>query len=75
MVLLLSSSVRYSPVFLMCEVLILGASHHRGTRLAYLGHPFDLTKVRLQTAQKGAYTGAFDVVKKTLARDGVKGYV
>lgn len=40
-----------------------------------LGHPFDLTKVRLQTAPKGTYTGALDVVKKTLARDGVKGYV
>jgi hypothetical protein len=39
------------------------------------GHPFDLTKVRLQTAPAGTYTGALDVVKKTLARDGVKGLV
>ncbi|KAF8757329.1 mitochondrial carrier family [Rhizoctonia solani] len=38
-----------------------------------IGHPFDLTKTRLQTAPEGAYTGALDVVKKTLARDGVKG--
>lgn len=37
------------------------------------GHPFDLTKVRLQTAPAGTYTGALDVVKQTLARDGVKG--
>jgi Mitochondrial carrier protein len=39
------------------------------------GHPFDLTKTRLQTAGPGQYTGALDVVKKTLARDGVKGCV
>jgi solute carrier family 25 carnitine/acylcarnitine transporter 20/29 len=39
----------------------------------FLGHPFDLTKTRLQTAAPGAYTGAIDVVKKTLARDGVTG--
>lgn len=38
------------------------------------GHPFDLTKTRLQTAGPGVYTGAIDVVKKTLARDGVTGY-
>jgi hypothetical protein len=38
------------------------------------GHPFDLTKTRLQTAAPGTYTGAIDVVKKTLARDGVTGY-
>lgn len=39
------------------------------------GQPFDLTKTRLQTAQPGQYTGMFDVVKQTLARDGVKGSV
>ena len=38
-----------------------------------VGHPFDLVKVRLQTAEKGAYAGAMDVVKKTLARDGFRG--
>jgi solute carrier family 25 carnitine/acylcarnitine transporter 20/29 len=37
------------------------------------GHPFDLTKTRLQTAAPGVYTGALDVVRKTLARDGVRG--
>ena len=37
------------------------------------GHPFDLTKTRLQTAPPGTYTGAIDVVKKALARDGVTG--
>lgn len=37
------------------------------------GHPFDLTKTRLQTAPPGSYTGALDVVKKTIARDGATG--
>ncbi|KAK5137951.1 hypothetical protein LTR08_005747 [Meristemomyces frigidus] len=34
------------------------------------GHPFDLVKVRLQTAEKGVYSGAMDVVRKTIAREG-----
>jgi solute carrier family 25 carnitine/acylcarnitine transporter 20/29 len=34
------------------------------------GHPFDLVKVRLQTAEKGAYTGAVDVVRKAIAKQG-----
>lgn len=37
------------------------------------GHPFDLIKVRLQTAQPGMYKGAIDAVKKTLAKDGATG--
>jgi solute carrier family 25 carnitine/acylcarnitine transporter 20/29 len=36
-----------------------------------VGHPFDLVKVRLQTAEKGVYTGAIDVVKRTIAREGL----
>ena len=36
-----------------------------------VGHPFDLVKVRLQTADKGVYTGAIDVVKRTVAREGL----
>jgi solute carrier family 25 carnitine/acylcarnitine transporter 20/29 len=39
------------------------------------GHPFDLTKTRLQTAAPGAYKGAIDVVKQTVARDGLTGCV
>ena len=38
-----------------------------------LGHPFDLTKTRLQTAAPGTYTGGLDVVKNLLARDGPAG--
>lgn len=45
------------------------------SRFPRTGHPFDLTKTRLQTAAPGSYTGAIDVVKKTLARDGVRGCV
>ena len=40
-----------------------------------VGHPFDLTKTRLQTAQPGMYTGAIDVVKKAVAQDGLTGHV
>ena len=43
-------------------------------RASFTGHPFDLTKTRLQTAQPGMYTGAIDVVKRTLAKDGPTGY-
>lgn len=35
-----------------------------------VGHPFDLVKVRLQTAETGVYTGAMDVVRKTIAKEG-----
>ena len=36
-----------------------------------VGHPFDLVKVRLQTADKGVYSGAMDVVRRTIAREGL----
>ncbi|EEP78122.1 hypothetical protein UREG_02967 [Uncinocarpus reesii 1704] len=36
-----------------------------------VGHPFDLVKVRLQTAERGVYSGAIDVVRKTIAREGL----
>jgi len=44
-----------------------------GIAAVLVGHPFDLTKTRLQTAAPGTYTGAIDVVKKALARDGATG--
>ncbi|KAG7099021.1 hypothetical protein E1B28_000904 [Marasmius oreades] len=44
-----------------------------GVCAVLVGHPFDLTKTRLQTAPTGTYTGALDVVKKALARDGITG--
>ncbi|THV05993.1 hypothetical protein K435DRAFT_826091 [Dendrothele bispora CBS 962.96] len=44
-----------------------------GVCAVLVGHPFDLTKTRLQTAAPGTYTGAIDVVKRTLAKDGLSG--
>ncbi|KAI5825587.1 mitochondrial carrier [Schizophyllum commune Tattone D] len=44
-----------------------------GVCAVLVGHPFDLTKTRLQTAPEGTYKGAVDVVRKTLAKDGVTG--
>lgn len=38
-----------------------------------VGHPFDLIKTRLQTAPPGTYSGAMDVVGKTIKADGIKG--
>lgn len=35
-----------------------------------VGHPFDLVKVRLQTAEKGVYSGAIDAARKTIVREG-----
>ena len=42
-----------------------------GVCAVVVGHPFDLVKVRLQTAEKGVYNGAMDVVKRTIAREGL----
>lgn len=44
-----------------------------GVFAVVVGHPFDLVKVRLQTAEKGVYNGAMDVVRQTIAREGAKG--
>ena len=41
-----------------------------GVCAVVVGHPFDLVKVRLQTAERGVYSGAMDVVRKTVAREG-----
>jgi len=42
-----------------------------GVCAVVVGHPFDLVKVRMQTAEKGVYSGAIDVVRKTIAREGL----
>jgi solute carrier family 25 carnitine/acylcarnitine transporter 20/29 len=42
-----------------------------GVFAVVVGHPFDLVKVRLQTAEKGVYTGAMDVVRKAVAKEGL----
>lgn len=43
-----------------------------GVCAVVVGHPFDLVKVRLQTAESGVYKSAVDVVKKSIARDGLR---
>ena len=43
-----------------------------GVCAVIVGHPFDLVKVRMQTAEKGVYSGALDVVRKTVAREGLR---
>jgi|TARA_R110002003_G_scaffold243_3_gene17374 solute carrier family 25 carnitine/acylcarnitine transporter 20/29 len=42
-----------------------------GVCAVVVGHPFDLVKVRLQTSEKGVYSGAMDVVRKTVAKEGL----
>jgi solute carrier family 25 carnitine/acylcarnitine transporter 20/29 len=42
-----------------------------GVFAVVVGHPFDLVKVRMQTAEKGVYTGAMDVLRKGIAREGL----
>ncbi|OQE18276.1 hypothetical protein PENSTE_c018G02730 [Penicillium steckii] len=49
----------------------LAAGAAGGLCAVVVGHPFDLVKVRLQTAEKGVYQGAMDVVRKTVAREGL----
>merc|ERR1711900_23160 len=49
----------------------LAAGGFGGICAVVVGHPFDLVKVRLQTAEKGVYSGAMDVVRKTVAREGL----
>ena len=43
-----------------------------GVCAVIVGHPFDLVKVRLQTAEAGVYSGAMDVVRKSFAREGLR---
>lgn len=49
----------------------LAAGGFGGVCAVVVGHPFDLVKVRLQTAERGVYTGAFDVVRKSVAKNGL----
>lgn len=44
-----------------------------GIALVLVGHPFDLIKVRLQTAGPGVYKGLLDCALRTVRRDGFRG--
>ncbi len=37
-----------------------------------MGHPFDTIKVRLQTGQKGLFSGAIDATMRTIRKEGVR---
>jgi solute carrier family 25 carnitine/acylcarnitine transporter 20/29 len=54
------------------QIRSLAAGGFGGVCAVIVGHPFDLVKVRLQTAEKGVYSSAIDVVRKSIARDGLK---
>lgn len=56
----------------LAQLRSLAAGGFGGICAVVVGHPFDLVKVRLQTAEKGVYSSAIDVVKKSIARDGLK---
>ncbi|PWY75323.1 mitochondrial carnitine:acyl carnitine carrier [Aspergillus sclerotioniger CBS 115572] len=55
----------------VAQIRSLAAGAAGGVCAVVVGHPFDLVKVRLQTAEKGVYSGAIDVVKRTVAREGL----
>ncbi|KAI6250892.1 Mitochondrial carnitine carrier [Erysiphe necator] len=42
-----------------------------GVCAVIVGHPFDLVKVRLQTAERGFYRNSIDVVRRSIAKDGL----
>jgi len=50
----------------------LAAGGFGGVCAVIVGHPFDLVKVRLQTAEKGVYSSALDCLRKSIARDGLR---
>jgi len=50
----------------------LAAGGFGGICAVLVGHPFDLVKVRLQTAERGVYKSAIDVVRKSVAKDGMR---
>jgi solute carrier family 25 carnitine/acylcarnitine transporter 20/29 len=54
------------------QIRSLAAGGFGGVCAVVVGHPFDLVKVRLQTAEKGVYTSAIDVVRKSVAKDGLR---
>ncbi|KAH7328062.1 transporter-like protein [Stachybotrys elegans] len=56
----------------LSQLRALAAGGFGGVCAVVVGHPFDLVKVRLQTAERGVYSSAVDVVRKSIARDGLR---
>uniref|UniRef100_A0A7S2MNV6 Mitochondrial carrier protein n=1 Tax=Helicotheca tamesis TaxID=374047 RepID=A0A7S2MNV6_9STRA len=44
-----------------------------GVCVVLVGHPLDLVKVRMQTLEAGAKSSTFGMLRKTFAKDGVRG--
>jgi Mitochondrial carrier protein len=63
-------TVKSGPSDLAKSLRALVAGGVGGVCAVLTGHPFDLVKVNLQTAEKGAYNGAMDVVRKIIAQRG-----
>lgn len=61
-----------APSGLRSQLRALAAGGFRGICAVVVGHPFDLVKVRLQTAERGVYASAADVVRRSVARDGLR---
>lgn len=57
---------------LLAQLRSFAAGGFGGVCAVVVGHPFDLVKVRLQTAERGVYSSAIDVVRKSVARDGLR---
>jgi len=45
-----------------------------GVAVVLVGHPFDTTKTRMQTAPERFYAGSLDCVLKTYRWEGMKGF-
>lgn len=45
-----------------------------GVAVVLTGHPFDTTKIRLQTAPDGFYKDTLDCVRTTFKKDGLRGF-
>ena len=45
-----------------------------GVAVVLVGHPFDTTKTRLQTAPAGFYSSSADCVRKTFHGEGIAGF-
>jgi solute carrier family 25 carnitine/acylcarnitine transporter 20/29 len=56
----------------MAQLRSLAAGGFGGVCAVIVGHPFDLVKVRLQTADKGVYSSAIDVVRRSVGKDGLR---
>lgn len=56
----------------MAQLRSLAGGGFGGVCAVIVGHPFDLVKVRMQTADRGVYSGALDVLRKGIARDGLR---